>query len=44
MRDNPTLSMINDSDEDVMYGSDTEQPLTNNIKLIDTPDDGEESD
>lgn len=45
VRDNPTLSMINDSDEDVIYGSDTEQPLTTHQpKLIDTPDDGEESD
>ncbi|RWS26981.1 transmembrane protein 181-like protein, partial [Leptotrombidium deliense] len=43
VRDNPTLSMINDSDEDVIYGSDTEQPL-NQPKLIDTKNDEEESD
>ena len=27
MRDNPTLSMIDDSDEEILYGSDTEQLL-----------------
>ncbi len=43
VRDNPTLSMINDSDEDVIYGSDTEEPL-NPPKLIDTKNDDEESD
>lgn len=43
VRDNPTLSMINDSDEDVIYGSDTEEPL-NQPKLIDTKNDEEESD
>ncbi len=35
--------MINDSDEDVIYGSDTEEPL-NPPKLIDTKNDDEESD
>lgn len=43
VRDNPTLSMINDSDEDVIYGSDTEEPLQP-TKLIDTKNDDEESD
>ncbi|KAI1292816.1 Transmembrane protein [Halotydeus destructor] len=43
IRDNPTLSMMNDSDEEVIFGSDTEEPL-HHPKLIDTPDDGEESD
>ena len=28
VRDNPTLSMINDSDEEVLYGSDTEELLS----------------
>ncbi|XP_054165547.1 transmembrane protein 181-like [Oppia nitens] len=44
VRDNPTLSMINDSDEDVIYGSDTEEPLQPQPKLIDTKNDDEESD
>ncbi|XP_053201967.1 transmembrane protein 181-like [Panonychus citri] len=43
VRDNPTLSMINDSDEDVIYGSDVEQPL-NQSKLIEMRNDDEESD
>ncbi|CAG2108866.1 unnamed protein product [Medioppia subpectinata] len=43
VRDNPTLSMINDSDEDVIYGSDTEEPLQP-PKLIETKNDDEESD
>lgn len=43
VRDNPTLSMMNDSDEEVIYSSEMEQPL-NQVKLIDTPDDEDESD
>lgn len=35
--------MINDSDEDVIYGSDAEEPL-NTPKLIETTNDDEESD
>lgn len=43
VRDNPTLSMMNDSDEEVIYSSEMQQPL-NQVKLIDTPDDDDESD
>lgn len=43
VRDNPTLSMMNDSDEEVIYSSEMQEPL-NHIKLIDTQDDDDESD
>ena len=43
LRDDPTISMINDSDEDIIYASDIEQPL-NQIRLIEHADDDDESD
>uniref|UniRef100_A0A6M2CPK5 Putative transmembrane protein n=1 Tax=Rhipicephalus microplus TaxID=6941 RepID=A0A6M2CPK5_RHIMP len=33
LKDNPTLSMMNDSDEEVIYGSDTEERLLNPVRL-----------
>ncbi|KAG0418573.1 hypothetical protein HPB47_004723 [Ixodes persulcatus] len=41
IKDNPTLSMMNDSDEEVIYGSDTEERLLNPVRL---GQDKEESD
>lgn len=41
LKDNPTLSMMNDSDEEVIYGSDTEERLLNPVRL---GQDKEESD
>lgn len=44
VRDNPTLSMINnDSDEEILYTTGNDAPL-NQIKLIEPAEDGEESD
>ena len=46
VRDNPTLSMMNDSDEEIIYASDgidDRRPL-NQINLIETLEDDEESD
>ena len=42
LRDDPTISMMNDSDEDIIYASDIE-PLSQ-IRLIEHADDDEESD
>ena len=43
VRDDPTISMMNDSDEDIIYASDIEQPL-NQIKLIEHGEEDDDSD
>lgn len=43
VRDDPTISMMNDSDEDIIYASDIDQPL-NQIKLIEHGEDDDDSD
>lgn len=43
VRDNPTLSMMNDSDEEIIYEPDADRPL-NQINLIETLEDDDDSD
>jgi len=43
VRDDPTVSMMNDSDEEIIYSSEMDHQPLNQIKLIDTQED-EDSD
>lgn len=43
LRDDPTVSMMNDSDEEIIYSAEMDQPLSH-LKLIDTQEDDDDSD